>query len=359
MPRKRVLFILSEALGWSTYRHNMQTAALRRDDIEAQFLPLKRSHSERLLTRGFGGKHLRRALDPILYWRWRLERWWQQKGRVMGFDAIHIATQVQGLAFAELTPAIPYSLMIDVTRKQVLANGYWPDDSSPEAIEREKRVFERAAAIASMSSWVARSLTDDYGLAEDKIHVIPPSVAVLPARKRVAESGGPVRIGFVGNDFVRKGGPALLALHQERYRDRAELWIVSRRFRPSPDLINVRHFKHIPNDRIIEDFYRQLDVFCLPTEWDMSSWVTVEASAAGLPVVTSRVGGVPDLCRNGETGFLVPPGDVAALDRRLAQLIDDPALRLCLGEAGHRFVHDNLNAETNYNRLIDIIVGTC
>jgi glycosyltransferase involved in cell wall biosynthesis len=346
-------------MGWGTYGHHIEAAALRRDDIEAQFLKLKRSHIERLLTHNFGGQRVRRALDPIVYWRYRLERWWQRKGRLMGFDAIHIASQVHGLAFAELTPAKPYSLMIDATRKQVLAKGYSPRDSSPQFIEREKRVLERATAIASMSSWAAGSLMDDYGLAEDKLHVIPPSLAVLPARKRMAKSGGLVRIGFVGNGFVRKGGPALLELHQERYRDRAELWIVSSRFQPSPDLVNVRCFKHIPNHRIIEDFYRQLDIFCLPTEWDMSPWATVEASAAGLPVVASRLGGIPELCRDGETGFLIPPSDVAALDRRLGQLIDDPALRLCLGEAGRRFVQNSFNAETNYNRLIDVIVSTC
>jgi glycosyltransferase involved in cell wall biosynthesis len=346
-------------MGWSTYHRYVKAATLRRDDIEAEFLPLKRSYIERLLTHNFGGKRVRRALDPMVYLRWVLERWWRQKGRRTGFDAIHVASQVPGLAFAELAPAMPYSLMIDATRKQVLDKDYSPRDFSPQFIERDKRVLQNATAIASMSSWAAGSLMDDYDLAEDKIHVIPPSLVVPPARKRMAKSGDLVRIGFVGNAFVRKGGPTLLELHQERYRDRAELWIVSRRFQPSSDLVNVRCFKHIPNHRIFEDFYPQLDIFCLPTEWDMSPWVTVEASAAGLPVVTSRVGGVPDLCRDGETGFLIPPGDVAALDRRLGQLIDDPALRLRLGEAGRRFVRNSLNAEANYNRLIDIILSTC
>jgi glycosyltransferase involved in cell wall biosynthesis len=60
----------------------------------------------------------------------------------------------------------------------------------------------------------------------------------------------------------------------------------------------------------------------------------LEAMAAGLPVVASHVGGVPELVHEGETGLLVPPGDPAALARAIARLIDDPTLRVRLGAAG-------------------------
>ena len=64
----------------------------------------------------------------------------------------------------------------------------------------------------------------------------------------------------------------------------------------------------------------------------------LEAMAAGLPVVASAVGGVPELVREGETGMLVPPRDSAALAEALRRLVDDPALRDRLGEAGRRRV---------------------
>jgi glycosyltransferase involved in cell wall biosynthesis len=60
----------------------------------------------------------------------------------------------------------------------------------------------------------------------------------------------------------------------------------------------------------------------------------MEAMAAGLPVLATRVGGVPELVRDGETGLVIAPGDVAAIRDGLARLLADPALRRKMGEAG-------------------------
>jgi glycosyltransferase involved in cell wall biosynthesis len=59
----------------------------------------------------------------------------------------------------------------------------------------------------------------------------------------------------------------------------------------------------------------------------------LEAMATGLPVVASAVGGVPELIVEGETGFLVPPGDAEALGTALRTLVADPELRLRMGRA--------------------------
>src|SRR5512134_1741869 len=69
----------------------------------------------------------------------------------------------------------------------------------------------------------------------------------------------------------------------------------------------------------------------------------VEASATGLPVVAGRAGGVPDAVRDGETGILVEPRDVAAAAAAIQRILDDPALARRLGETGRRA------AETMYN----------
>jgi glycosyltransferase involved in cell wall biosynthesis len=57
----------------------------------------------------------------------------------------------------------------------------------------------------------------------------------------------------------------------------------------------------------------------------------LEAMASGLPVVASRIGGVPEIVRDGETGFLVSPGDTDALHDRLALLLGEPALAADMG----------------------------
>jgi phosphatidyl-myo-inositol dimannoside synthase len=69
----------------------------------------------------------------------------------------------------------------------------------------------------------------------------------------------------------------------------------------------------------------------------------VEASACGLPVVAGNSGGIPDAVREGETGFLVPPEDPAALAEAICRLLADPHLARRIGATGRRAV------ETYYN----------
>jgi glycosyltransferase involved in cell wall biosynthesis len=76
------------------------------------------------------------------------------------------------------------------------------------------------------------------------------------------------------------------------------------------------------------------DVMCLPTEGEPFGLVFLEAMAAGLPTVAYRSGGVPEIVRDGETGYLVEVGDVPGLAARLTQLLGDPKLAAQLGAAG-------------------------
>ena len=86
----------------------------------------------------------------------------------------------------------------------------------------------------------------------------------------------------------------------------------------------------------IPDLMHCFDLFVLPSRNEGMGRVIIEAMAAGLPVVASRTGGVPDLVTDGQNGFLVPPGDAAALGRAILTLADRPDLRRRMGEAGMR-----------------------
>jgi glycosyltransferase involved in cell wall biosynthesis len=83
------------------------------------------------------------------------------------------------------------------------------------------------------------------------------------------------------------------------------------------------------------------DLFVLSSRWEGNPLSVMEAMAAGLPVVSTAVGGVPELVREGETGLLVPSGDAAALARALQALVDDPARREAMGAAArqHAITH--------------------
>ena len=84
----------------------------------------------------------------------------------------------------------------------------------------------------------------------------------------------------------------------------------------------------------VAGYYRLFDAFLLPSVNEGTPVSAIEALASGTPVVATRVGGVPDVVRDGVDGFLVEPGDTEAAAERLAELARDPALRARLGDAG-------------------------
>jgi glycosyltransferase involved in cell wall biosynthesis len=95
-------------------------------------------------------------------------------------------------------------------------------------------------------------------------------------------------------------------------------------------------FRFLGFRRDAPDLIRLFDVAAVPSHVEPLGNATLEAMAAGLPVVGSRVGGIPEMIVDGETGFLVPSRDATALAAALSRLIEDPALRMRLGRAGRQ-----------------------
>lgn len=99
------------------------------------------------------------------------------------------------------------------------------------------------------------------------------------------------------------------------------------------------------------------DAFCLPTDRSEGlPYALLEAAAAGLPAIASRLGAVPDVFSDGETAVLVPPADATALARALLAL-RDPALRTRLGDAARTMAQHHLSIEAMAAQTTDIYAG--
>jgi glycosyltransferase involved in cell wall biosynthesis len=100
---------------------------------------------------------------------------------------------------------------------------------------------------------------------------------------------------------------------------------------------------------------RELDIFVMPSECEEGFGVAaLEASSTGLPVVATRVGGVPEVVMDNKTGFLVERENVKELAEALERLIVDPDLREKMGRAGRAYVEDNYRWESNLKEMSDL-----
>ena len=120
-----------------------------------------------------------------------------------------------------------------------------------------------------------------------------------------------------------EGRPRPLAALEPHLGRTVKLDVVSPAQIPQRD--GVRSMRAAPGSDEILQRFAEADVLCLPTTRDACPWVVIEAMASGVPVVSTRIGSIPELVSEG--GIVVDSGDVAALRAALEQLMADPSRR--------------------------------
>ena len=116
---------------------------------------------------------------------------------------------------------------------------------------------------------------------------------------------------------------------------------------------------HIVWTGLIEDpfgegVFEMADIVCQLSSWEeVFGWMIAESMAYGKPVIATKVGGIPELIIEGESGFLVNPGDTVSTSDRVVALMNDPSLRERMGAAGRRIVQEKFALAKNVSQLID------
>ncbi len=184
------------------------------------------------------------------------------------------------------------------------------------------------------------------------------------ARLALGIRSGPV-VGFIGR-LARPKEPLDLLEAMSRLSQGTLLIAGAGPLRPKIERFARRHALE---DRVlllgsredVPDLLAAMDIFVLPSRWEGLPLAVIEAMMAGLPVLATAVGGVPELVEDGVTGLLVPPRDPEALAWALARLLSDPPLRRRMGAAGREkalreFRIDRMLEETS--RLYEGLLAT-
>ncbi len=210
--------------------------------------------------------------------------------------------------------------------------------------QRERRVYEGAIRIFTISEVLAESFRGEFGIPEDRVVPVYAGPNLDPSRVPGVEStdreSAPPTVLFVGRQFERKGGMLLLdafARVTEKIPD-ARLVVAGPDDVPTTDprVINLGFLdKDVPGERTrLERAYVEADVFCMPTRFEAFGVVFLEAMLYGLPCVGPDAWAVPEMIVDGETGIVVPPEDPGALADALSTLLRNPSLGQRMGEAG-------------------------
>ncbi len=239
---------------------------------------------------------------------------------------------------------VPFIVVARLLRRRVVTHFHAGDfDLFYQACSRLGRALIRYG-IGSSHLLIAVSETWEKRLREIWPHapvsVVPHGIRIDQFQRDSAPNGSSLRLLFVGAMGRLKGESDLIrALQNIRPLDPSLRLImlghgggaVNPLLRNSKLHSLVEHIGPVAMDQRAE-FYKRADLFVLPTYAECLPISMIEAMAAGLPVVSTTVGGIPDLIEDGVEGFLVAPGDVEALADRIARLINNPAERRRMGE---------------------------
>ena len=256
----------------------------------------------------------------------------------------------------------------------VLAGALWARRRGVRHLWHVHEIVERPRFAARAFPWLLRGLADDIvcnshatrqwlvqaqpalaarsqvvwnGVADSDVAITAANLQAL--RKHFRPGGARLAIGLVGRINRMKGHDLLLDAAERLLRLGFNGFSIVFIGSPPPgqEIFLTKLQQRIAasplRDRVvIQDYmdqvapaYAALDIVCVPsTEAEAFGLVAVEAMAAGRPVVAARIGGLPEVVLDGETGSLHAPGDADALAVQLQDLLADPQLRHDFGLAG-------------------------
>jgi glycosyltransferase involved in cell wall biosynthesis len=223
----------------------------------------------------------------------------------------------------------------------------------------ERKLLEQSDMIIAVSEYTKTELKKYYGLTERRIRVIHNGVSVERFRPALDKAQAKVELGlraedkvvlYVGRLYSRKG---LFTLIQsipfvvKKFKDvkyvisgkglKGEVQKLAEHAAKLKVERNILFTGYFP-DAKLPRLYQAADIFAFSTMYENFPFAVLEALSSGLPVVTTDVGGIPELVVDGQNGFLVKPFDAQGLAERILFLLESPRLCAEFGRNGRNTV---------------------
>ncbi len=258
-----------------------------------------------------------------------------------------------------------YQLMED-SKPEWRQNRSFYEGHFKKMVAAEAWGLRQADQILASTTAIKNDIESAYGLTIDKkkLTILPfgvPEPTAIIGNKSTTTPG--VSLLFVGRFEKRKGADILLEVLPELLQRFSELQVTcigdnsipSSTGKPytiqfqekygQADWIDRIHFLGHVDDSTLEQAYANCDIFVAPSLYESFGLIYLEAMRYGKPCIGTKVGGIPEIVVDGETGILIPPGDAPSLKNAISNLVEDEHLRSTLGESGRRIYQERFTTE--------------
>ncbi|MEC3861305.1 glycosyltransferase [Mesobacterium sp. TK19101] len=392
-PRASDTFIQREVAALRACGHDVLTCSIRRTGPEHLVGPEQRDEHARTFMVLNAARNPLRLIASHLRWMARPGRYlkalklaWDTapkgvRGRVynliyfleagvlaahlrdQGIDHLHNHIAKASCTVAMLANAlsgIPYSFTI-----------HGPDIFFEPHHWRIDEKARRATFVACISDFCRSQLMCFADPADwDRFHIV--HCGIDPARYAIPPAHDGKELLFVGRLAGVKGVPVLLDALTRLKTGHPDIRLTLIGDGPERPVLETKsrelglsdmvRFVGYKSQAEVADALGTSDVFVLPSFAEGVPVVLMEAMAAQVPVITTRIAGVPELVDHGASGLLVPPGDAGALSASIETALADPDLRKSMGAAGRERVMDAFNIQSEaawLSHLFMAYAGLC
>ena len=212
-----------------------------------------------------------------------------------------------------------------------------------------RRAYTRASSVASVAADVARIVEEfDERIRGCVIHSSSSGLPVNPATARAIRDEFPGKwiVGNVGAlDNAQKGQEYIIEVARRTADSHPQFQFLlvggggdeAMLRELAADLPNVAFTGWVDN---VGDYLEAFDLFILPSNKEGIGGILLDAMDRALPIIASRVGGLPEIVRDGVNGILIDARSPEQLEQAILRLYDDPELRRALGDRGREFSRD-------------------
>ena len=227
----------------------------------------------------------------------------------------------------------------------------------------EKLMARKSSRILVNSEYLRDNVAEAYRVPKQKVHLLYKAVEIPPTLPALLplDPSAPVRVLFVKSDYQRGGLFTLTeALAQLPYHfiltiigpGSVDRELISARTSRYSNLECVFLGK-VPQQTITQQL-QNTHIFCVPSYKEALGVANMEAMAQGVPVITTSVGGIPEVLDNGRCGWMVAPQDASVLAQAIEECISQPDLRAAKVAYAYKYVQ-RFSVPSMFERFLTIL----